>query len=1134
MSTFALTRSIRLPTLTGVLSVSGDVGYGASAPPVSTPGKYRMTQPWLFVDPQIGTELQQSAYAYTETPARSTVAAPKQGFSWGDYGPNYYHVEKMSQWAWTNLGGDWINAAGTAQATANPHFTFAANAVTSGASTYTANITAGVQAAQAGNRWNAYIVKCVGGQRSIASQHHPSLTVPSISVTYADATVDTLQCVACARLEGSSTYSRIGSVEHVIATSLALEFERPTKAVASATLTVTLSQHNATPATINGYLANPTTNTNAVVSGIAAAYPLDNGISANANVLFAQDWRDGTTLTDWVIPSTSTSGLNVYDVNDWDPAVLGIGSANTAKLPHAYSGLPIAATNKWFHKYPYPANISKVDSNYTGEGFAPLAAGLGAMRVLINRSSAPDDSAFSPVGAYGADLWALFDDANCGTLDRVYLRYYVRFGSAPAPLATTKMFRQNFGTAVYATRGGKFGPGLHHWTQFGGNNNVGGNNLGWTNRNSWFEIPADAPMGGIIPGVHSWDMLGYNMLWGKDGGLGGCLVPDQWYCVEVDCRLNTFNPAGGSPSDGVMTVYVDGRIAAVHTGWKYRDGPIDYVRTPYSKTSTATGALTNAAGYPLGATVITLQAAGSGSLVAGDVINFGGSAHPNHRIAVGLANVAAGGTITLAAPGLTEAIPAAATQVNVSSVGLPPFRSLGPMGLALCDYQGGILPADRDMVIFYTGIVASKAYVGQMASSVPALNLSGANWTPNRDVSGDVLLTDFPQLPLNTWLDVVGTNSELNDVIETPHHPKAGTPPGGPDGAPGIVAAWGGAAWDYNNQRMIIAGGGHGDSHECETGIYGVTAAKLQFERLINRQPLSQVQSWDFGGTNALTPQSRGNANTVPLLNGVPAFNHTYHQLLWVPPGTPGAGSVLGGVAIMGNVRSVVNLDTGVYQTAHWNNPTTDVQDWSNGIAFLDGNTVLRPSGSFFWWRYNLNETEATTWSATSFGRLIKNFASAAGEFRYNDTLFIWLRERREAVSLGRTTKMRVRYGQAMDAAATSWTSYYDAITLTGAGAADFTNTNLTENGYLAQAGAHYDHAAGCIWVQGNDVGSQLYQITGIATNTWTVTKIAGTGARYRPTNLTYGRFKVATIGGVKLAMRVSSTTDPLQVMRIS
>lgn len=81
---------------------------------------------------------------------------------------------------------------------------------------------------------------------------------------------------------------------------------------------------------------------------------------------------------------------------------------------------------------------------------------------------------------------------------------------------------------------------------------------------------------------------------------------------------------------------------------------------------TGASATTNAAGYAVGATTITLASAGTGAILAGDVVTFAGDAN-KYIIASGDADVSNGGTITLAAPGLRKAIPAAATAITVSA-----------------------------------------------------------------------------------------------------------------------------------------------------------------------------------------------------------------------------------------------------------------------------------------------------------------------------------------------------------------------------------------------------------------------------------------------------------------------------------
>ena len=80
----------------------------------------------------------------------------------------------------------------------------------------------------------------------------------------------------------------------------------------------------------------------------------------------------------------------------------------------------------------------------------------------------------------------------------------------------------------------------------------------------------------------------------------------------------------------------------------------------------AGAATTNAAGYAVGATVLTLAAGGTGNAVAGDVLTFAGDTN-KYVVASAVfagANPAAGDTITLAAPGLRVAMSAATKAIT--------------------------------------------------------------------------------------------------------------------------------------------------------------------------------------------------------------------------------------------------------------------------------------------------------------------------------------------------------------------------------------------------------------------------------------------------------------------------------------
>jgi len=88
------------------------------------------------------------------------------------------------------------------------------------------------------------------------------------------------------------------------------------------------------------------------------------------------------------------------------------------------------------------------------------------------------------------------------------------------------------------------------------------------------------------------------------------------------------------------------------------------IQTPTK--GTGASATTDDSGYAIGATVLTLASAGTGTIVAGDVVTFAGDTN-KYLVASGDADVSNGGTITLAAPGLRVAMSAATKAITVQA-----------------------------------------------------------------------------------------------------------------------------------------------------------------------------------------------------------------------------------------------------------------------------------------------------------------------------------------------------------------------------------------------------------------------------------------------------------------------------------
>lgn len=79
---------------------------------------------------------------------------------------------------------------------------------------------------------------------------------------------------------------------------------------------------------------------------------------------------------------------------------------------------------------------------------------------------------------------------------------------------------------------------------------------------------------------------------------------------------------------------------------------------------TGASATTDATGYAIGATTLTLASAGTGTIVAGDVITIAGDTN-KYTVLTGDADVSGGGTIVLAKPGLRVAITTSATAITI-------------------------------------------------------------------------------------------------------------------------------------------------------------------------------------------------------------------------------------------------------------------------------------------------------------------------------------------------------------------------------------------------------------------------------------------------------------------------------------
>ena len=137
--------------------------------------------------------------------------------------------------------------------------------------------------------------------------------------------------------------------------------------------------------------------------------------------------------------------------------------------------------------------------------------------------------------------------------EQIYFRYYIRIADDWRTLD-----------------GGKF-PGIagtYGVAGWGGRRSDGYN--GWSARGLFKEVPPSGnPLGEMVPVgsyVYHADMptnYGDNHLWQRD--YRGYLERNRWYCIEQYLQLNT-----PGLHDGIMRVWIDGRLAWEKTDWRWR------------------------------------------------------------------------------------------------------------------------------------------------------------------------------------------------------------------------------------------------------------------------------------------------------------------------------------------------------------------------------------------------------------------------------------------------------------------------------------------------------------------------------------------------------------------------------------
>lgn len=503
------------------------------------------------------------------------------------FGPNHEYVDFNVGWAWDRPGGDWLDARSVRHGSV-PWFKVAATAVTgaAAAAAYRVDVTAALKQVQAHGRWCAFLLRGRGAPRVIAGTHQALHHAPFIELKYANGTTARLACRTTAACAAGSNRPTTAAPD--IALPAFVEFDRPAGAVALATMGFVVTQHwDGAAASIEGFIVDPPLNSDSVQQGVAAtAGKLDDGLAAAPSILGVHRYVDGVQRSEFVLGER----IDTNSEREFDPAIWGNGPTDPTRLPHRGLGKWVGASEGW----------TIIDSRHGGNGFQPLAPGLGAMRMVMPAvSGLHDGSVVGYGGSLGGHAFIFMPEPLFGRLGRIFVRHYFRIGTADgSPYNARAEDRlqvyhdEQRSSAAWTDGAGKFGIMPEHLTSYGGVSGTSGGGNGWQMRLAWADCDAwtgNGPdEGGWSVGCHLHDFQSRNprgysyandppkgVMLGQRGGLGGILYANQWYCIESELRLNAVMDGWpGFRPDGELRVWIDGRLAFERTGMVFRTLPL--------------------------------------------------------------------------------------------------------------------------------------------------------------------------------------------------------------------------------------------------------------------------------------------------------------------------------------------------------------------------------------------------------------------------------------------------------------------------------------------------------------------------------------------------------------------------------
>jgi len=498
-------------------------------------------------------------------PGDDSLLIPAEGGAGPDFndGASFFFWNKAAQLRWQNEGGDYLDASGIVQGPTP----WAVTTVRDIDSVHDVswNITALVTGWTAGALPNrGLLLQAVGGssgpldyysdewpepdQRpSLSVAYVPRGTTDQVTVTLSAGVDTTLNSSSLTVTMGQSEQLRVGNGEQNVILWFDLSALEGAD-ILSASLKLTSYAQFTNSDVDHGLFALTTAqfDTSAPVTGLAAAYPEDVGLSADPDVYFQYSFDsvasdDGG---DWLDPNSATDPLR--NANRWPCKEL-------SPAGRGRDGKPLA---------PQPG--------FAGYRVAPIAGEALCLRLAYEDGAANTQG----LGNYGVSLERLVVDFPAGTItqgqsqvEELYVRLYIYLGDT---------WGENINNEAGKRPGGISGrqQASEYAAGWGGRRTDGTN--GWSARGGYFpQVPYGYnPLEGftmLSSYIYHADMQGSygdGLPWAISPN--GLLQKGRWYSLEQQVSMNT-RDGGVGVGDGVIRGWVDGRLVFERTGLRFTD-----------------------------------------------------------------------------------------------------------------------------------------------------------------------------------------------------------------------------------------------------------------------------------------------------------------------------------------------------------------------------------------------------------------------------------------------------------------------------------------------------------------------------------------------------------------------------------